>query len=242
MKTNDDTPRLYGRRQGRKLRVRKAGLMETLLPVIRFELPAAGQPFDPAALFARPPGGVWLEVGFGGGEHLAAQAQAHPDIGFIGCEPFINGVAGLLSLIERGRLDNVRILPDDARPLLARLPTASIGRAFVLFADPWPKARHRDRRFIGPANLPDLSRILADGAELRLASDDPGLQTWMLEHMTRHADFDWLVEGPDDWRVRPDDWPPTRYEQKALAAGRTPVFLRFRRKSRPEQAAAGLSP
>lgn len=229
---NDQEVRLYGRRKGRPLRKRKSGLIETRLPELTLQVPEG--PLLPETVFARPMRDIWLEVGFGSGHHLAWQAKANPNVGLIGCEPFINGVAGLLSLIDDDGLDNVRILPDDARPLLDALPEASIGRAFILFADPWPKKRHWDRRFVGPANLPRLARVLRDGAELRLASDDMGLLRWMLEHMLRHPAFEWLAERAADWRERPADWPPTRYEEKALAAGRTPVFLRFRRRPRSE--------
>lgn len=228
---DSETPRLYGRRKGRPLRKRKAGLIEDALPRLTITLP--GATFDPVALFPQPMDDVWLEVGFGGGHHLAWQAAHNRNVGVIGCEPFVNGVAGLLALVDEQNLyDNVRILPDDARPLLDALPDASIGRAFVLFADPWPKKRHWDRRFIGPENLARLSRVLKDGAELRLASDDMGLVRWMLEHTVKHPDFEWTAQGPQDWRVRPADWPPTRYEEKALIAGRQPVFLRFVRRAR----------
>ena len=224
---------LYGRRHGRPLRQHKSELLESLLPALRLEPPEPGALLLPDTLFAGPVTEVWLEVGFGGGEHLAAQAAANPGVGMIGCEPFINGVAGLLSHAERlGVTDRVRILPDDARPLIDALPEASIGRAFVLFADPWPKKRHWERRFIGPANLDRLARVLRDGAELRLASDDPGLITWMLDQTWHHPAFEWLARSAEDWRRRPEGWPPTRYEQKALEAGRKPVFLRFRRRAR----------
>ena len=228
-----DHLQLYGRRRGRPLRRRRADLLETLLPAVRLEQAQPGVPLEPAALFPVPVSGVWLEVGFGGGEHLAAQAAAHPEVGIIGCEPFINGVAGLLGHIEQGGLENrVRILADDARPLIDSLPDASIGRCFVLFADPWPKKRHWERRFIGPTNLDRLARILKDGAELRLASDDPGLITWMLDHTWHHPAFEWLARSAHDWRCRSVDWPATRYEEKAITAGRKPVFLRFQRRSR----------
>lgn len=228
---DSEPPRLYGRRKGRPLRKRKAGLIEDALP--RLTITLSGALPAPAALFSQPVDDVWLEVGFGGGHHLAWQAAQNRGVGVIGCEPFVNGVAGLLALVEEQNLyDNVRILPDDARPLLDALPDASIGRAFVLFADPWPKKRHWDRRFIGPENLARLSRVLKDGAELRLASDDMGLVRWMLEHTVNHPDFEWTARSPQDWRARPADWPPTRYEEKALIAGRQPVFLRFVRRAR----------
>lgn len=232
-RADDATRRLYGRRKGRPLRRRRTELLDSLLPRLEIPPPAPGSRVDPASLFGRPVEDVWLEVGFGGGHHLAWQAGHRPGVGVIGCEPFVNGVASLLTLVDDAGLDNVRILPDDARPLLDALPDASVGRCFVLFADPWPKKRHWDRRFIGPDNLAALSRILKDGAELRLASDDMGLVRWMLEHTWKHPDFEWTARRPSDWRVRPDDWPPTRYEEKAIAAGRRPVFLRFVRRPRP---------
>ena len=228
----DSARRLYGRRKGRPLRKRKSSLIDTLLPSLAIPVPQPGERIDPRALFARPVDEVWLEVGFGSGHHLAWQAEHNPSVGHIGAEPFVNGVAALLALVDQGRLDNVRVLPDDARPLLDALPDASLGRAFVLFADPWPKKRHWERRFIGPGNLDHLARVLKDGAELRLASDDMGLVRWMLEHTVRHPDFEWTARSPRDWRERPADWPPTRYEQKAIEAGRKPVFLRFVRRPR----------
>jgi tRNA (guanine-N7-)-methyltransferase len=208
-------------------------LLETLLPALSVDL-THGR-VDPAALFDGTVSDVWLEVGFGGGEHLAAQARAHPDVGMIGCEPFINGVGRLLGEIDRDGLSNVRIHADDARDLIDALPEASIGRIFVLFADPWPKTRHQRRRFVGPDNLSKLARILKDGGELRLASDQMPLIRWMLYHTLQQGDFAWTARGPGDWRRRPDDWPPTRYEEKALARGETCVYLTFRRRSRAER-------
>ena len=220
---------LYGRRRGRRLRVGQQELLEELLPKIRIALPEAGERLDPDAVFEREAREVWLEIGFGGGEHLAWQAARHPEIGFIGAEFFLNGVVSLLGHLARGRIGNVRIHPDDARPLLKALPDRSIGRTFLLFPDPWPKARHARRRFVSPENTAELARILKPGAELRIASDDPGYVAWALEHLTRSPDFEWLARGPSDWRARPEDWPPTRYEEKAVRAGRKPVYLRFRR-------------
>ncbi|HYC03456.1 MAG TPA: tRNA (guanine(46)-N(7))-methyltransferase TrmB [Azospirillaceae bacterium] len=222
---------LYGRRRGRPLRKQRSGLLEELLPRLQLDPPAEGGRFDLGTLFGQPMRDVWFEVGFGGGEHLAWQAARNPDVGLIGCEPFINGVASALQHIEAQGLRNIRIAPDDARPILDALPDASVGRAFVLFPDPWPKLRHARRRFIGPDNLPTLARVLKDGAELRLATDDMVLCRWMLEHTWRHPDFEWLAQGPEDWRSRPDDWPQTRYEAKRIT-GHAPVFLRFRRRPR----------
>ena len=186
----------------------------------------------PAALFDRPVGAVALEIGFGAGEHLAAQAAAHPERGFIGCEVFENGVAKLLAEIEQRRLANIRLFLDDARLLLATLREASLAHVFILFPDPWPKLRHHKRRIVTRATLDALARVMTDGAELRLATDDRGYLAWMLEHTTGHRDFEWLARRPPDWRERPSDWPATRYEQKAVAAGRSPTFLRFRRRPR----------
>lgn len=227
-----DRPRriLYGRRKGRSLRPGRRRRLDQLLPAIRVDRSVLR--CDPSAMFAAPPSDIWLEVGFGGGEHLAEQARRHPEIGMIGCEPFVNGVARLLGEIERDRLQNIRIHADDARDLLDDLPDASIARAFVLFADPWPKARHHRRRFVGPENLPRLARVMKDGAELRLASDQMPLIRWMLFHTLDNAAFEWTATGPDDWRRRPEDWPATRYEAKALAAGRRCVYLTFRRRPR----------
>jgi len=220
----------YGRRKGRALRPGRQSLVETLLPRLRIDV--SGRTIDPAAMFAFPVEDVWLEVGFGGGEHLAAQARSHPAVGMLGCEPFINGVGRLLSEIGRDDIRNIRIHPDDTRDLIDVLPDASIGRVFVLFADPWPKRRHQCRRFIGPANLAALARIMKDGAELRLASDQMLLVRWMLFHVTRHDAFEWTAQAPSDWRSRPVDWPQTRYEAKAIVRGETCVYLTFRRRPR----------
>ena len=223
---------LYGRRRGRRLRAGQQALLEERLPKLRIALPEAGAPLKVARLFGRGVAGVWLEIGFGGGEHLAWQAERHPEIGFIGAEFFVNGIASLLGHLARGGIGNVRIHPDDARPLLRALPDRSIGRVFLLFPDPWPKARHARRRFISAQSLAEFARILPEGAELRIATDDPGTVAWTLEHLARSRDFDWLAEGPGDWRTRPEDWPATRYEEKAVRAGRKPVYLRFRRRGR----------
>ncbi len=217
----------YGRRRGRPLRAGRAELVDDLLPRHTVAAPAAGEILDPASLFPHRPEAVWLEIGFGGGEHLAAQAEAHRGIGFIGAEPYINGVAGLLARIRSAGLDNIRLWPNDIRLLLPAFPAASLGRVFVLFPDPWPKARHHKRRLIARPFLDELARVLAPGGELRLATDDPDYLTWMLAQVTAHPAFRWLARRADDWRVRPADWPATRYEGKALAQGRKSTYLRF---------------
>lgn len=223
-------PRSFGRRRGRPLRPTRARAVGTLLPQIQIAPPATGR-IHLASLFPAPT--VWLEIGFGAGEHLAAQAKAHPDIGFIGCEPYINGVASLLASIERDALVNVRVFMDDARLLIPAIPDASIGRVFVLFSDPWPKTRHWKRRLIQPAVLDDLARVMADGAELRFASDHKGYVSWTLEHVLAHPAFSWVAAGPKDWRERPADAFATRYETKALRQAVSCVYLRFTRRARP---------
>lgn len=199
--------------------------METLLPQIEVRV-EEGRVLFPHGLFQSSPMEVWLEIGFGGGEHLAAQAAANPHVGVIGCEPFVNGVASLLAHVDAQNLKNVRIFPNDARIVLDALPESSLDRCFVLFADPWPKKRHHERRFIGPENLPRLARALKPGGELRLATDVMPLAEWMREHTNAHPDFVCVY----DKAVPPADWVQTRYEQKGRAAGREPVYLVYRRK------------
>jgi tRNA (guanine-N7-)-methyltransferase len=218
----------YGRRRGRRLRDTQQGLLAEMLPVVA--IPAGQAPLDPAGLFGPDTTGTWLEIGFGGGEHLAAQAAAHPRIGFIGCEPFVNGVVSLLGHMKARGLGNVRVWSHDARDLVARLPDRSIGRAFVLFPDPWPKARHHKRRLIAGPFLDALARVMEPGGILRVATDDPGYLVWVLERVTAHPDFAWSARRPQDWRARPPDWPETRYERKAIAAGRRPAYLQFVRR------------
>ena len=201
-----------------------------MLPKLQIVLPNGQLSLDD--LFLQKKIAFWLEIGFGGGEHLAAQAKAHPAVGFIGCEPFVNGVARLLANIEQENLSNIRLFSDDARPLMDCIEDSKISRAFVLFPDPWPKKRHAGRRFINPENLDTLSRILCDGAEVRVASDEMGYIRWTLKHFRGHSDFEWMAERAKDWRERPTDWPPTRYESKALALGRPCIYLQFRRRER----------
>lgn len=222
---------LFGRRRGRALRPGRKTLIAGLLPRLAVSIPASGR-FDPNALFGPEQRPIWLEIGFGAGEHLAEQAEQHPQVGFIGCEVFESGIAKLLTQIEQRRLDNIRIFADDARLLTAALAPASIDRVFILFPDPWPKHRHHKRRLISRETLDRLAEMMIEGAELRVATDDDDYLGWILERVTQHPAFEWVARRPRDWRKRPADWPPTRYEQKARAAGRSPTFLRFRRRSR----------
>lgn len=220
---------IYGRRRGRKLRAGRRALMDSLLPQLRVALPAIGS----LALAPLFPGAadIWLEVGFGGGEHLAAQARAHPTVGFLGAEVFENGVAKLLVAIERDTLANVRLFVDDARLLLARLPDNSLGRAFVLFPDPWPKERHKKRRIVASETLDQLARTLRPGAELRIATDDADYAEWIGAAVAVHSGFVELTRAAGAWPDRPADWPATRYEEKAVAAGRKPRFFRLARRA-----------
>lgn len=224
-------PPVYGRRRGRALRSGQKVLIRELLPRHVLTIPPTGQ-LEPHTAFGAPGRPVWLEIGFGGGEHLAVQAECHPEVSLIGCEVFEPGIVRLLAQIERRHLDNIRVFADDARALIAALPRSSIDRVFVLFPDPWPKRRHEKRRILSRETLDALAAIMTDGAELRLATDDPNYICWMLERVTDHPAFEWLARGPSDWRERPVDWPPTRYEEKARAAGRAPAFIRVRRRFR----------
>jgi len=225
-------PHFYGRRRGRRLRPARQALMDSLLPTLAIRLPADGDEIDPRTIFGADVSSCEIEIGFGGGEHLAAQAAARPAVGFIGCEPYVNGVARLLGHIADGDLGNIRIWPDDARLLLAALPDRCIDRVYVLFADPWPKARHAKRRIISAEILDTLARIMIDDAELRFASDDPGYVRWTLSHLLRHRDYEWTARDAGDWRRRPADWPATRYEAKAIEKGRRPLYLSARRRPR----------
>jgi tRNA (guanine-N7-)-methyltransferase len=190
---------------------------------------AGPTPASAAALFAVPVSQVWLEIGFGGGEHLVWQAQHHPQVGIIGCEPFEEGVVKVLALIEEQGIANIQVHPDDVRPLLRWLPAGVLDRAFVLFPDPWPKMRHRKRRLVATPLLDQLARVLKPGAELRLATDIGDYARTMLAALMRHPEFRWTATGPSDWRKRPADWPQTRYEAKALREGRRCTYLRFAR-------------
>lgn len=214
----------FGRRKGKRLRAHQEGLIAERLPALRFD-----RFDDPAAAFGRPVREVRLEIGFGGGEHLAAMARAHSDCGFIGCEPFVNGMAKLLAVIDREGLDNIRLWDRDAGELLPRLPAGSIAGADLLYPDPWPKRRHRKRRFVSDESLQALARVLRSGAHFRFASDIDDYVGWTLARGLRSPSFRWTAERPDDWRRPFPGWPGTRYEAKALREGRVPSYLTFER-------------
>ncbi|SET19618.1 tRNA (guanosine(46)-N7)-methyltransferase TrmB [Oceanicella actignis] len=223
----------YGRRHGKRLRKGQEEHLRTTLARIAprgvtWEENPARTPIDLAELFGGPRP-VWLEIGFGGGEHMLAQAAANREVGIIGCEPFVNGVAMFLSHMARHGIDNVRVHAGDARDLMDVLPEGAISRVFLNYPDPWPKARHRKRRFVNPENLDALARVMAPGAELRLATDIGDYARHALAHVMDHSAFVWTAERPEDWRRPWPDWPGTRYEAKALREGRTPIYLTFRR-------------
>ncbi|MGX9357288.1 tRNA (guanine(46)-N(7))-methyltransferase TrmB [Roseobacteraceae bacterium S113] len=221
----------YGRFKGKGLRKsQEAYLDEDLAALspgaITWEANPDRAPLDVEALFAGKD--VWLEIGFGGGEHLVHQAADNPGVGIIGAEPYINGVAMLLGKIREAGVNNLRVHPGDVRDLFDVLPTASISKAFLLYPDPWPKARHHRRRFVTPEHLEPLARVLKSGAEFRVATDIPDYVRQTLEQVPRHG-FSWQAQGPQDWRKPWSDWISTRYEQKALREDRTPHYLTFRR-------------
>jgi tRNA (guanine-N7-)-methyltransferase len=218
--------RSFGRIKSRPIKPRQAALFDTLMPTVRLPVPAEG-PIDVVALM---PGAaeVWLEIGFGGGEHLAAQAARRPDALMIGCEPFINGVASALRHIEEGRLENVRLHDDDARAVVAALPDASLDRVMILFPDPWHKARHNKRRLIQPEFAAELARVLKPGGRLRFVTDWKDYAGWALERLMATPGLTWLADEKADWTVAPEDHVVTRYEEKRLG-DTDPIFLEFER-------------
>ncbi len=220
---------LYGRRKGKPLSPRRAGLMATLYRERAVDIDAP-PPSTLAALFPGAPAHVSLEIGFGGGEHLIAAATAAPDAGFIGVEPYLNGMASAVAAIHDRALANIRLFDGDASRLLDWLPVASLDAVDLLYPDPWPKKRHWKRRFVSPENLGRLARVLKPGGAFRFASDIPSYVAWTLRHTLRHPAFAWTAERADDWRLPFAGWPGTRYEAKAIAAGRTPTYLTFARR------------
>jgi len=206
--------------------------MEVKLPELRLKMGEGGSVADLPSAFGGDFKEFWLEIGFGAGEQIAHLAASNPSVGLLGCEPFVNGVASLLDRMVRDNIENIRIFDDDARLLLPQIPEKSFSRIFLLFPDPWPKKRHRKRRFVSPEALDQMARLLADGGEFRFASDIADYVRWTLEMVTRHPAFEWPAGSPRDWRERPAEFVETRYETKALTAGRRCSYLSFRRKSR----------
>jgi tRNA (guanine-N7-)-methyltransferase len=220
--------KFYGRRKGKALKQNRQSAYDLVMPAVQITLPDGDAPLSPAGFFDFPVKDVWLEVGFGNGEQLVHQALENPDIGMIGCEPFLNGVSALCRDISDKGIKNIRIWQDDARVLLPRMLSKSISRCFVLNSDPWPKTRHHKRRFIQKETLDELHRLLKTGAELRLSSDDPSLNAWQMEKPYFHGGYEWLAHCADDWRSRPADMLGTRYQAKGQVQGRATVFLNFK--------------
>ncbi len=230
MKRTDRPHRnFYGRLKGKSLKSSQKKYLEEDLDAlspgaVTWDENPSREPLDLEALFDGKP--VWLEIGFGGGEHLVHQATENPEVGIIGAEPYINGVAMLLGKIRRAGVKNLAVFPGDARDLMDVLPEASVDRAFLLYPDPWPKARHHRRRFVTPEHLGPLSRVLKPGAVFRVATDIEDYVRQALQEIPQQG-FSWQAQRPDDWRVPWPDWISTRYEQKALREGRTPHYLTF---------------
>ena len=225
-RSQETAGRIYGRRKGHRLSPRQQQLLAEKLPTLRVDA-AQPAPRPLQRLFPAPVREVWLEIGFGAGEHLAWQAGAHPEVGFIGCEPFVNGVAKLVVQIAERALRNIRIFDEEVHGLLSWLPERSLGRVFVLFPDPWPKKRHHKRRLLSPPTLEALARVMRPGAELRVATDIGDYARFTLISARRVRQFTWTAARAADWRDRPADWPETRYERKASQEGRRACYLTF---------------
>ena len=229
MKDTKQPPRFYGRRKGRPLSLAMQKRLDELLP--KFVLPAG--PHTAASLMACFPAtqnaSLSLEIGFGGGEHLSALAKARPNEVFIGAEPFINGIVSLLRHIEEQNLQNIRIWPDDVRLMLDDFPKASLTSVYVMFPDPWPKIRHANRRIFNPSMMDRLAFCLKPGGSLRFASDHPAAKSWLLAEVLSNSAFCWTAQSAEDWRLRPSDWPQTRYMLKGLSEGRASSWFDFKR-------------
>lgn len=238
MTTPTEDKRFFGRRHGKPIKGSRKRLIEELLPEVKLQ---SSSKIDVTKIFGISPKEVWLEIGFGGGEHVAELAKIYPNVGIIGAEPFMNGVASLLahlngshmkqalhSRLENGRTDNVRIWPDDIRPLFPSFPNEGFERIFVLYPDPWPKARHAERRFINQKNLPELARMLTKTGALYVATDVIEYAQWAVQQA---EESDLFYQVNQDTSTPPLDWVPTRYERKGLAAGRQPTYLIFKKKN-----------
>ena len=226
--SQDQTRAFFGRRKGHKLRPHQARLIETLLPRLAIDL-SSRAPSDLCALFPGPVTEIQLEIGFGGGEYLIAQAQERPRTGFIGVEPFVNGVAKALAAIESGKLQNIRLHFDDAVNLMAWLPQNALARIDLIHPDPWPKRRHWKRRFVQDAMVSRLARILRPQGEFRFVTDIADYAAWTLQRLLRSADFEWTAQCADDWRKAWPGFIQTRYHAKAAREERASCFLVFRR-------------
>jgi tRNA (guanine-N7-)-methyltransferase len=218
----------FGRRKGHKLRSHQADLIEHLLPRLSLDIDKPC-PRELADLFDPPADEIRLEIGFGGGEHLIAQARAFPKVGFIGCEPYVNGMAKILTQIEAHDIGNIRLFAGDAAELLAWAPQHSLARVDLIHPDPWPKRRHWKRRFVQDVTIAAMARVLKPGGEFRFVSDIADYCAWTLAHLARSSDFFWTAERASDWRLPWADYTMTRYGRKAEREGRDATYLRFRK-------------
>ncbi|MCB1417842.1 MAG: tRNA (guanosine(46)-N7)-methyltransferase TrmB [Notoacmeibacter sp.] len=226
------TEAFYGRRHGKTLRSRQASSLEAVLGKAKIDL-SMPAPADLKTLFPAPVDGVRMEIGFGGGEHLLHESGRFPATGFIGVEPFVNGMAKMTMALEESPRGNLRLYNDDATRVLDWLPDASLDGIDLFYPDPWPKKRHWKRRFVSTVNLDRFARVLKPGAKFRFASDIDTYVNWTLAHCRAHPAFEWLAAGPEDWETPYEAWPGTRYEAKALREGRTPAYLTFVRGKGP---------
>jgi len=209
----------FGRRVGRKIRSQKQFLLDDVLPALLISNPKE---------YVQKHNKIWLEIGYGCGEHLAHRAKNNPDVSFIGCEVYAHGIAALVQEVSDEKIQNISLFTEDARLLIDDLPDKSVDRVFILFPDPWPKRRHYKRRIINQETLDKLHRILKDDGRLNLATDHPEYARWMLAHIIHHDKFHWLANKPDDWKTPPKGHIKTRYEEK-LKADHPPVFLNFKK-------------
>ncbi len=226
-----DIPReqnIYGRRSGRPLKDIQKKRLEELLPQVAITLPETNHSLDPKPLFDPSVQEVWLEIGIGGGEHLAYQARHNPTVGLIGAEFFINGIAKTLAYVDEENLSNIRLQHGDARELLDALKDDCLDRAFILFPDPWRKRRHNFRRIVNLETLNHMVRILKVGSELRIATDHFDYLTWILRFCQQHPNLEWHAENRSNWIDPPKDWITTRYQEKAIREGRVPAFLSYK--------------
>ena len=220
----------FGRRKGHKLRLHQADLIEQLLPRLALDITKPG-PTDLTGMFEPRADAVRLEIGFGGGEHLVAEALAFPDVGFVGCEPYVNGMAKILAQIEAHNIGNIRLFAGDAAELLAWAPPHALARIDLIHPDPWPKRRHWKRRFVQDATVAAMARVLKHGGEFRFVSDIGDYCAWTLAHLLRSSDFTWMAERASDWRLPWAGYTMTRYGRKAEREGRQAAYLRFRQTS-----------
>ena len=223
------TEAFFGRRKGKPLRNQQVDTIENLLPLLKIDLESV-PPQNLAALFPADVRLIRLEIGFGGGEHLAHRAVENPVTGFIGVEPFVNSMAKLLAAVRERELMNIRLYDDDATQLLDWLPEGSIDHIDLLYPDPWPKKKHWKRRFVSDVNLARFHRVLKPGGKFCFASDIDTYVNWTLQHCARHGGFDWTAASADDWRTPYANWPGTRYENKAKREGRSSAYLTFIRR------------